>query len=160
MGTFAVQLAKYYGAQVTGVCGPSNVQLVKSLGADRVIDYTKEDVAMQNESYDIVYDVVNKLSFSRCKDLLKADGIYLAGSGQEIIRMIWTSFAGGKKVKTADAVTTVENLDFLKERILSGELQVVIDRSYALENIVEAFQYVETGHKKGSVVLNVSTDET
>lgn len=158
VGTFAVQLAKYYGAEVTGVCGPSNVELVKALGADRVIDYTKEDFTRQEEEYDIIYDVVNKISFSRCKGSLKPKGLYLAGAGQELFRMILTSIVGGKKVKTADAVPSVENLDFLKQQIQSGDLKVVIGRSYAMENIVEAFKYVETGHKKGSVVIDVSME--
>lgn len=158
IGTFAVQLAKYYGAEVTGVCGSSNVELVESLGADRVIDYTKEDFTLQKEEYDIIYDVVNKISFSRCKGSLKPKGLYLAGAGQELFQMIWTSLVGGRKIKTADAVSSVENLDFLKQLIQSGDLKVVIDRSYSLENIVEAFKYVETGHKRGSVVINVSID--
>lgn len=158
IGTFAVQIAKYYGAEVTGVCGPSNVELVKALGADYVIDYTKDDFTTQGEVYDIIYDVVNKISFSRCKDSLKPEGVYLAGAGQELFRMLLTSILGGKKIKTADAVSSVENLDFLKQLILSGDIKVVIDRSYKLENIVEAFEYVEAGHKKGSVIIDVSLD--
>lgn len=158
VGTFAVQLAKYYGAEVIGVCGSSNVEQVKALGADQVIDYTKEDFTIKKEEYDIIYDVVNKISFSQCKGSLKPKGLYLAGAGQELFHMILTSLVDGKKIKTVDAVPSVENLNFLKKLLQSGDLKVVIDRSYTLENIVEAFKYVETGHKKGSVIIDVSID--
>ncbi len=109
IGTFSVQLAKYYGAEVTGVCSTTNVEMVKSLGADTVIDYTKEDFTASadrksKEEYDVIFDVVNKISFSRCKDSLKQKGLYLAGAGQEAFQMLWTSITGGKKVKGAGAV--------------------------------------------------------
>ena len=119
LGTYAVQLAKYYGAEITGVCSSSNLKLVKSLGADKVIDYTKEDFTKSGETYDIVYDAVMKTSRSRCKELLKETGI------------------------------------FLKDLIEKGKLKPVIDRTYTLEQIVEAHRYVDKGHKKGNVVITV-----
>lgn len=158
IGTFAIQLAKYYGAEVTGVCSTKNVDLVRALGADYVIDYTKEDFTMEKEVYDIIYDVVNKISFSRCKGSLKPNGLYLAGAGQELFQMLWTSLLGSKKVKTASASPSVNNLEFLKQLIKLGDVKVVIDKCYKMENIVEAFKYVETGHKKGSVIINVAND--
>ncbi|MBD3408489.1 MAG: zinc-binding dehydrogenase [Candidatus Lokiarchaeota archaeon] len=156
IGTFAVQLAKNYGAFVTGVCSTSNLEMVKSLGADTVIDYTKEDFAEKKNEYDIIFDVVNTVPFGKCKGSLKRNGVYLAGAGQEIFNMIITSIVGNKKVKGAGATPSVANLDFLKELIENGKLQIVLDRSYSLENISEAFEYVETGHKKGSVLVHVN----
>jgi NADPH2:quinone reductase len=155
IGTFAVQLAKYYGAEVTSVCSTKNITLVKSLGSDMVIDYIKEDFTMKKEEYDIIYDVVNKISFSDCKDSLKKEGIYLAGAGQEFLQTALASFKRGRKVKSEGVVTKIEDLEFLKGLYLQGKLKVVIDREFDLNDIVEAFKYVETGHKKGSVVIRI-----
>ncbi|NJD78639.1 MAG: NAD(P)-dependent alcohol dehydrogenase [Candidatus Methanoperedens sp.] len=158
IGTFAVQLARYYGAEVTGVCSTTNLELVKSLGADRVIDYTKEDFTKSNETYDVIFDVVGKTSFSRCKNLLKQKGVYLVNLIElpELVQMLWTSMTGNsKKVKGGMAVARVEDLVFLKELIEVGKLKPVIDRSYPLEQTAEAFKYVEKGHKKGTVVITV-----
>jgi NADPH:quinone reductase-like Zn-dependent oxidoreductase len=157
IGTFAVQLAKYYGAEVTGVCSTTNVEMVKSLGADKVIDYTKEDFTKSNERYDVIFDVVGKTSFSRCKSSLKEEGIYLATlpTLALILHMLLTSIIGNKKVKNGNAVGKVENLLFLKELIETGKLKAVIDRRYPLEQTAEAFRYVEKGHKKGNVVITV-----
>ena len=157
IGTFAVQLAKYYGAEVTGVCSTTNVEMVKSLGADMVIDYTKEDLTKSNERYDVIFDVVGKISFSRCKNSLKKKGIYLTTlpTMAIILQTIWTSMIGGKKVKFGDAVPKVENIIFLKELIEAGIIKPVIDRIYPLEQTAEAFRYVEKGHKKGNVVITV-----
>lgn len=158
IGTFAVQLAKYYGAEVTGVCSSTNVELVKSLGADEVIDYTKADFTTGSQRYDVVFDVVGKTSFSRCKSLLKEGGTYLATLPTLglMLQMGWTSISGNKKIKNGDAIASVENLDFLKELLEMGKLKAVIDRSYPLEQTAEAFRYVEQGHKKGNVVITVS----
>jgi NADPH:quinone reductase-like Zn-dependent oxidoreductase len=157
IGTYAVQLAKYYGAEVTGVCSTTNLEMVKFLGADRVIDYTKEDFTKSDETYDVIFDVVGKTSFSRCKTSLKQKGIYLANLLElpEIIQIIWTSMIGSKKVKGGVAPNRVEDLIFLKEIIEARKLKPVIDRSYPLEQIPEAFKYVEKGHKKGNVVITV-----
>jgi NADPH:quinone reductase-like Zn-dependent oxidoreductase len=135
LGTYAIQLAKYYGAEVTGVCSTTNLEMVKSLGAHKVIDYTKEDFTKSRETYDIVYDAVMKTSRSRCKDLLKKTGIFLNNNGL--------------------AKIMPEDLIFLKELIEKGELKPVIDRTYKFEQIVEAHRYVDKGHKKGNVAITV-----
>ena len=157
IGTFAVQLAKYYGAQVTGVCSTTNLEMVKSLGADRVIDYTKEDFTKSGQTYDVIFDAVGKSSFSRCKSSLKEKGIYLATLPKlsVLLQMLSTSMVGSKKVKMEGAPAKVENLLFLKELIEAGHLGTVIDRRYPLEQTAEAFRYVEKGHKKGNVVITV-----
>jgi NADPH:quinone reductase-like Zn-dependent oxidoreductase len=158
IGTFAVQLAKYYGAEVTGVCSTTNVELVKSLGADKVIDYTKQDFTKTGQAYDVILDVVGKSSFSRCKSSLKKKGIYLATLPKlaVLLQMVWTPIVGSKKVKMGDAVGKLENLLFLKELTEAGKLRAVIDRRYPLEQTAEAFRYVERGHKKGNVVITVA----
>jgi 2-desacetyl-2-hydroxyethyl bacteriochlorophyllide A dehydrogenase len=157
VGTFAVQLAKYYGAEVTAVCSTSNLELVKSLGADKVIDYTKEDFTKNGRSYDIIYDTVGKSSISRGKSSLNENGIYLVGSGgaSAMVRMLWTSIAGSKKVIFGVAPERKEDLIFLKELIEAGQIRSVIDRRYPLEQIVEAHRYVDKGHKRGNVVITV-----
>jgi len=157
VGSYAVQLAKYYGAEVTGVCSTKNVEMVKSLGADKVIDYTKEDFTKNGETYDVIFDVVGKTSFSLCKSLLKKKGIYLVNLIElpELVQMLLTSMMGGKKVKGGMAVASTNNMIFLKELMEAGKLKSVIDRSYPLEQTAEAFRYVEKGHKKGNVVITV-----
>ena len=160
VGTFAVQLAKYYGAEVTGVCSTTNVDLVKSLGADQVIDYTKEDFTKTGQTYDVIFDAVGKSSFSRCKNSLKKRGFYLVTLPKltVFLQILWTSKIGTKKVKMEGAPAKVENLLFLKELIEAGKLKTVIDRRYPLEQTAEAFRYVEQGHKKGNVVITVAQD--
>ncbi len=155
--TFAVQLAKYFGTEVTGVCSTTNLAMVKSLGADKVIDYTKEDFTRNGETYDLIFDAVGKTSFSRCKNSLKQKGIFLPVlmGLPEIFQIIWTSMTGGKKVKGGVAVERVEDLDFFKKLIEAGKLKPVIDRCYPLEQTAEAFRYVEKGHKKGNVVITL-----
>lgn len=159
VGTAAVQLAKYYGAEVTGVCSTTNLAMVKSLGADKVIDYTKEDFTQTGETYDVIFDLVRGSSFSRCKSSLKEDGIYLAVAGglKAATEMLWTSVIGSKKVifGGGGASERKEILSFLREVIEAGKLKSVIDRSYPLEQIVEAHRYVDKGHKKGNVVITV-----
>ncbi len=157
IGTYAVQLARYYGAEVTGVCSATNAEMVKSQGADKVIDYTKEDFTKSDETYDVIFDVVGKITFSQCKSSLKQKGIYLENmlELQDILKIIWTSIIGGKKIKGGISIESVENLNFFLELIESGKLKPVIDRSYPLEQTAEAFKYVEKGHKKGTVVITV-----
>jgi NADPH:quinone reductase-like Zn-dependent oxidoreductase len=163
VGTNAVQVAKYYGAEVTGVCSTANLELVKSLGADKVIDYTKEDFTKSGQTYDIIFDTVGKSSFSHCKRALKQRGIYLTTviTLAGLLQVLWTSLAGGKKVKFMTAGLRAPG-EITKELILGGELmeagkiKPVIDRSYPLEQIVEAHRYVEKGHKKGNVVITVA----
>ena len=158
IGTFAVQLAKYFEAEVTGVCGSTNLELVKSLGADKVIDYTKEDFTKSAETYDIIFDTVGKSSFSQCKSSLKKNGCYLLTNGSILMNYIltlWTSVMGGKKMIFALSIEKTETLTFINALIEAGKIKPVIDRCYPLEQIVEAHKYVETGHKKGNVVISV-----
>jgi NADPH:quinone reductase-like Zn-dependent oxidoreductase len=157
VGTYAVQLAKYYGAEVTGVCSTTNLEMVKSLGADKVIDYTKEDFTQSGETYDIIYDTVGKSSFSSCKNSLKQNGIYLDGpSGPgALIRMGWTSIVGSKKVFAGLPSEDKEALTFLKKLSETGKIKPVIDKRYPLEQTAEAHRYVDKGHKKGNVVITV-----
>ncbi|MGD9007693.1 MAG: NAD(P)-dependent alcohol dehydrogenase [Desulfobacteraceae bacterium] len=157
VGTFAVQLAKHFGAEVTGVCSTSNIEMVKSLGADKVVDYTKEDFTKNGETYDCIFDVVGKISFSRCKSSLKPKGIFLAClmGLTELVQMVWTSMTGGKRVIGGVAPENIEDLNFLKKLIEAGKLKPVIDRCYPLGQTAEAFRYVEQGHKKGNVVITV-----
>ena len=157
VGTAAVQLAKYFGAEVTGVCSTTNLELVKSLGAAKAIDYTKEDFTKGGETYDLIFDTVGKTSFSRCKSSLKQKGIYLAGSGglPQYVQMLWTSIIGSKKVIAGIAPERTENLIFLKELLEAGKIKPVIDRRYPLEQTAEAHKYAEKGHKKGNVVITV-----
>lgn len=162
VGTIAVQLAKYFGADVTGVCSTTNLEMVKSLGADKVIDYTKEDFTKNGQTYDIIFDTVGNRPFSRCKGSLTENGIYLTTvpSPAAMLQMLWTSKTDGKKVGIAatglrSSTEKTKELVFLNGLIEAGKIKAVIDRSYSLEQIAEAHQYVEAGHKKGNVVINV-----
>jgi NADPH:quinone reductase-like Zn-dependent oxidoreductase len=158
LGVSAIQLAKYFGAEVTGVCSPKNFEMVKSLGTDKVIDYTKEDFAQNGPVYDIVFDTLGKSPFSGCIKSLKKNGIYLRAvhmSLSSVVRGFWTSFTTSKKVIGGLATERKENLIFLKELIETGKLKPVIDRRYPLEQLVEAHDYVEKGHKKGNVSITV-----
>jgi NADPH:quinone reductase-like Zn-dependent oxidoreductase len=159
VGAYAVQLARHFGAEVTGVCSSANVDRVQALGADQVIDYTQADFTQTGQTYDIIFDAVGKRSFSQCKNALTPQGIYLSTvlTWTIIRHMAWTAMRGGKKAKfaTAGLMQNKENLNFLKELFAAGKLQAVIDRCYPLEEIVEAHRYVETGHKKGNVVITL-----
>jgi NADPH:quinone reductase-like Zn-dependent oxidoreductase len=156
IGTFAVQLAKHFGAEVTGVCSTRNVDLVKSLGADKVIDYTKEGSAEGGECYDIVFDAIGKTTLSAYKSSLKSKGYYLhtVMIGPEIQRL-WYSLTAGVNVIGGGGPATIETLTFLRELSETGRLKVIIDRCYPLEQMAEAHRYVDQGHKKGNVVVNV-----
>ncbi len=157
IGTYAVQLAKYFGAEVTGVCSGANVALVKSLGADTVIDYTKEDFTRTGQTYDIIFDTIGKSSFGRCKNALKPNGCYLPTTGlHNNLLMLWTALRGGKRVITGMSVEKNAALVLIKELIETGALKPIIDRSYPLEQVAEAHRYVEKGHKKGNVVITVA----
>jgi 2-desacetyl-2-hydroxyethyl bacteriochlorophyllide A dehydrogenase len=153
VGTFAVQLAGYFGAEVTGVCSTTNIEMVKSLGAHKVIDYTKDDFTKNNQTYDVIFDTVMKASFSHCKNSLKQKGVYITVD-YPLLTVLWTSIAGSKKVVFGIA-NKIEDLVFLRELIEAGKIKPVIDRRYPLEQIVAAHRYVEEGHKKGNVVITV-----
>jgi len=154
VGTFAVQLARYFGAEVTGVCSTTNIEMVKSLGADKVIDYTKEDFTKNGEIYDVIFDAVIKTSFSRCKSSLKQRGVYITVD-YPLLQALWSSMTGGRKVIFGVAPKRAEDLTFLKELIEAGKLRSVIDRCYPLEQAAEAHRYVDKGHKKGNVAITV-----
>ncbi|MDH4183839.1 MAG: NAD(P)-dependent alcohol dehydrogenase [Nitrospinota bacterium] len=160
VGTAAVQLAKYFGADVTAVCSGANVELVKSLGADRVIDYTREDFTKSGEVYDLICETVGKTTFSQHKPLLKENGVYLpvAMGVADIFHILKTAFVGGKKAKSGVAPEKKEYLLFFKELIEAGKLKAVIDRTYPMERIAEAHGYVDQGHKKGNVVITMGHD--
>jgi NADPH:quinone reductase-like Zn-dependent oxidoreductase len=158
IGSAAVQLAKHhFGAEVTGVCSSPRLELVKSLGADKVIDYTKEDFTTSGETYDLVLDVLGKSSFSRCKSSLKQNGRYLLASFKmrQLFQMLWTSMIGSKKVICAIAPEKAKDLIFVKELAEAGKIKSVIDKRYPLEQTAEAHRYVEKGLKKGHVVITV-----
>ena len=158
LGTAAVRLAKHFGAEVTGICSTTNFELVKSLGAGNVIDYTKEDFSKSGQTYDIIFDTTGKSPFSACVKSLRQKGIYLRAvhmSLSSVVRGIWTSMTSSKKVIGGGAIELKENLVFLKELIEAGKLKPVIDRVYPFEQISEAHSYVDKGHKKGNVVIMV-----
>ena len=136
VGTYAIQLAKYFGAEVTGVCSTANLDMVRSLGADHVIDYTREDFASRAERYDVIFDTVAKLPKSKASKLLTPDGSYIT-------------------MAQLDSKENMDNLTFIKELIESGKIKAIIDRCYPLEQMVEAHRYVDAGHKKGNVVITV-----
>jgi NADPH:quinone reductase-like Zn-dependent oxidoreductase len=156
IGSAAVQLVAYSGADVTAVCTTKNLELVRSLGADRVIDYTQEDFTKRGERYDVVFDAVGKLTFGRCRRALKPGGIYVATDGLwNVFWYLWTRFVGHKRAKIGIARYRKDDVAFLKGLIEAGRYRVVIDRAYPLEDVVEATTYVETGQKIGNVVLSM-----
>jgi NADPH:quinone reductase-like Zn-dependent oxidoreductase len=168
VGTAAVQIAKYFGAEVTGVCSTTNLELVKSLGADKVIDYTKEDFTQNGHAYDVIYDTYDtydtivKNSFAHCKGSLTERGVYLSAipTLTILLQMLWTSKIGGKKaIFSATGLRPVpERLVFLRELVKlieAGKIKSVIDKCYPLQQIAEAHRYVEKGYKKGNVVITI-----
>ena len=158
IGTFAVQLAKYFGTEVTGICSTTNLELVKSLGADKVIDYTKEDFTKNGETYDIIFDTVGKSSFSNSKGSLKKNGQYLvtAGGLMSRILMLWTSLVGQKKVISDMSIEKTEALIYIKKLIEAENIKLVVDRRYTLDQIANAHEYVEKGHKRGNILITVT----
>jgi NADPH:quinone reductase-like Zn-dependent oxidoreductase len=157
LGTAAVQLAKHFGAEVTGVCSTTNIELVKSLGADKVIDYSKEDFTKSGELYDIIFDTNGKSPFSGCVKSLKQQGVYLRAvhiSLSAIFHGLWVSLTTSKKVIGGLATERKENIEFLKGLIEAGKLKPVIDKRYPFEKIAEAHRHVDGGHKKGNVVVS------
>jgi len=157
VGTASVQMAKYFGARVTGVCGTSNLEMVKSLGADRVIDYTREDFTNTGETYDIIFDAVGKTAPLRLGRLLKDEGSYLLAvyTLWQLLQVLLISPASFKKLLSSANPETLDNLLFLNKVVESGNFKPVIDRTYPLEQIAEAHRYVEKGHKKGNVVITL-----
>jgi len=162
VGTFAVQIAKSYGTEVTGVCSTRNLDLVRSIGADHVIDYTKEDFTENGKTYDLIFDTIGKRSFLESKGSLTDKGIYLATVPTPVmlLQVLWTAKSGGQKVKFVaaglrPAKEKIKDLVFLTKLIGAGKLKPVIDRCYPLEQMAEAHRYVEQGHKKGNVVITV-----
>jgi NADPH:quinone reductase-like Zn-dependent oxidoreductase len=157
IGTFAVQLARYFGAEVTGVDSTSKLEMLRSIGADHVIDYTQEDFTRNGETYDVIFDVPGKSSYSRSIKSLKQNGRYLlANAGlSQMLRGPWTSMRSSKKVIFGAANQKTEDLIFLRDLFEAGQIKAVIDRCYPLEQIAEAHRYVEAGNKKGNVSITV-----
>ncbi|MGV7222300.1 MAG: NAD(P)-dependent alcohol dehydrogenase [Nitrospinales bacterium] len=166
VGVAAIQLAKHFGAHVTGVCSSRNLELAKSIGADEVIDYTQEDFVNNGKTYDIIFDTVGKVSFSHCKNSLTPTGIYITAQLTVTIlfQMMFTSKAEGRKAViafTGMRVPSIKTKDFtiIKELADAGELKPVVDKTYPIEKIAEAHAYVDTGHKKGSVVITIQDNK-
>jgi len=162
IGSAAVQIAKnHFGAEVSGVCSTPRLEFVKSLGADHVVDYTKEDFTQNGETYDLIFDILGKSSFSRCEGSLSENGRYLLASFKmkQIFEMLWTSMTGSKKVICALAPGSTEDLISVKELIEAGKIKAIIDRSFPLEKAAEAHRYVEDGLKKGHVAITVEPND-
>jgi NADPH:quinone reductase-like Zn-dependent oxidoreductase len=157
IGSASVQLAKHFGATVTAVCSGQNVELVKSLGADKVIDYTREDFTKNADTHDLIFDVVGATTFDRCKHLLGSRGIFLSCimGLPDVARGLWTSAIGGKKIRGGVAISNPERMSIIAKLAATGKIKPVIDSIYPLEQTAEAFKRVERGHKKGNVVITV-----
>jgi NADPH:quinone reductase-like Zn-dependent oxidoreductase len=158
LGTYGVQLARYFGCEVTGVCSSANVELVKSLGADHVFDYTKEDFSKSNIKYDIIYDTVGKSPFMKSANALTPKGYYLRAvhlSLRPILLGLWIGLTSSKKVIGGVATEHKEDMIFLRDLVEEGKIKPVIDRRYSLDEIADAHRYVEQGHKKGNVVISL-----
>jgi NADPH:quinone reductase-like Zn-dependent oxidoreductase len=160
IGSAAVQIARHLGAEVTGVCATPRLDFVKSLGAATVIDYTKVDFTQNGETYDLIFDILGKSSYSRCQNSLKQNGRYLLASFKmkQLLQMLWTSKSGRKRVICAIAPGSVEDLYSVKELVEAGKIKAIIDRCFPMAQAAEAHRYVEQGHKKGNVVITVEHD--
>ena len=162
IGAATVQLSKYFGGDVVAVGNTKNIGLVKSLGASRVIDYTKEDFTKETEKYQYIFDAVGKSSYGKCKSLLVADGIYssseLGKGAQNIFLALFTPMMGGKKVIFPIPTDIKSSLLLIKKLLKEGKFKSVIDKTYSLDQIVEAFEYVEKGEKTGNVILMINDD--
>lgn len=158
IGSYALQLARYYGAEVTGVCGTQRMQFVKSLGADHVLDYTREDFTQRSETYDLIFDVLGRSSFGRSKRVLNPNGRYLLASfkTKQLVQMLWTSIRGGKKVICALSSETPADMQIIRELVEAGVLKTAVDRGYPLEQIAEAHHYAESSQRRGNVVLTLA----
>lgn len=156
-GNFAVQIAKNLGAEVTGVCGTNRVDFVKALGADSVIDYTKEDFTKNGQKYDIIFDVLGRAGFSNCKNSLAENGRYVLVSFKvkQLLQMMWTSFFGNKKVKCVLSPQKLDDLVAVTKMIEEGKIKSIIDKTFPMDQAVEAHKYAEQGNKKGNVVISV-----
>lgn len=157
VGSAGVQIAKYLGAEVTGVCSGRNVDLVKSLGADHVIDYTQNDVTKGTEKYDVIFDTVNKTRYAKCKHILNNGGRFLVGAGGPLafLQMARTALFGSKKIISGISSESQADLAFIKDLVEQGHIQPVIDRSYPMADMAEAHRYVDTGRKRGNVVIDI-----
>jgi NADPH:quinone reductase-like Zn-dependent oxidoreductase len=158
IGFMALQLARHYGAEVTGVCSTQRLDYVKALGADKVIDYTKEDFTQNGEKYDLIFDILGKSSFCRCKDSLTANGRYLLASFKmkQLLQMLGTAIMGGKKVICSIATELPEDMATLKELAEAGVIRTIVDRMFPMEQAAEAHRYAESGLKKGAVVIKMT----
>ena len=157
IGSAGVQLAKYFSAEVTGVCGTPRLGFVKALGADKVIDYTREDFTKNGEAYDLIYDILGKSSFETCQSSLTPTGIILYASfkARHLLQMMKTSKSTGRKVICALSSENLEDLNFIKELVEAGKFRTVIDKRFSLEEIAEAHRYYESGNNTGNVVISV-----
>lgn len=161
IGSIAVQMAKHYGAEVTGVCSSLRMEYVKALGADNVIDYTKEDFTENGETYDVIYDILGRSSFTKCKKSLGENGRYLLASFKtgKILQMLGTSIVGKKKVICAMASEKQADIEVLRKMVESGYIKTIIDKTYPLEKAAEAHRYIEEGNKKGHVVISIQSSQ-
>jgi NADPH:quinone reductase-like Zn-dependent oxidoreductase len=155
IGTYAVQIAKIYGAEVTGVCGPKNINMVTELGADFVIDYTKEDYTKNDKKYDVIFDIVVVNTFSRCKHILTENGLYVANNPLNSKRHLLYMIIGNKQFKQGSTDEGAENLSVLRDWIEEGKVKPIIDKVYPLDQAAEAHRYYETGHANGRIVINI-----
>lgn len=158
IGAAVLQLAKHHGAEVTAVCGTPRVEMVKRLGADQVIDYTRQDFTTNGKQYDLIFDTLGKSSFDRCKGSLTKNGVYLLGSFkmQQVWQMLWTSRFSSRKVICALSNETPQDLHLIKELVEAGKIKAVVDRCYPMEQAADAHRYAEGGSKRGSIVITMA----